>query len=217
MRVPVLLALLALTTSAAAKDKDRAPPPDAGMGASGLLSFAREARETQSCAAAAPTYRVVAAMGEGQEAAQHELGECLLLMDGASPTETALFRQEALFWLKRAAFAGNARAQRALAVHYGARSNPEGSPAEALKWALVYKKNSDADLYGYKALPDTFVPGLKQDVSPEALAAAESFAASFTPLMLAKFAPPPRDKKGEKPDGPPPDGPSGGSRRPPPN
>lgn len=215
MRVSVLLALITLTASAAAKD--RPPPPDAGLSASRLLSIARDAREQQNCAAAAPTYRVVAAMGEGQEAAQHELGECLLLMDGASPTETALFRQEALFWLKRAAFAGNARAQRALAVHYGARSNPEGSPAEALKWALVYKKNSDADLYGYKALPETFVPGLKQDVSPEALAAAESFAASFTPLMLAKFSAPPRDKKGEKPDGPPPDGPSGGSRRPPPN
>lgn len=201
MRVAVLLALITLTDSAAAKD--RPPPPDAGLSAARLLSVARETREQQSCAAAAPTYRVVAAMGEGQEAAQHELGECLLLMNGANATETALFRQEALLWLKRAAFAGNARAQRALAVHYGARSNPEGSPAEALKWSLVYNRNSDADLYGYKALPETFVPGLKQDVSPETLAAAESFAASFTPLKLAKFAPPPRSKKDQAQDGPP--------------
>lgn len=212
MRIfPAILMLIASQAPAAAKEKDPTPI-DAGMSASRLLGVAREMREAQGCAVAAPTYRVVAAMGEGQDGAQHELGECLLLVDGASPTETALFRQEAMFWLTRAAFAGNARAQRALAVHYGAKSNPDGSPAEALKWALVYGKNSGADLYGYKALPETFVPGLKKDVSPEALAAAESFAASFTPVHLAKFAPPPREKRGVRPKGPPPGAPPDGER-----
>lgn len=215
-RFLIAATMLAWTAcAAAAKEKER-PPLDAGMGAARLLSVARELRETKGCAEAAPTYRVVAGMGEGEEPAQHELGECLLLIDGASPAETALFRQEGVFWLMRAAFAGNARAQRALAIHYGARASAANAPAEALKWALVYQNNPEAAVYGYKAFPETFVPGLKKDVSPETLAGAEDFAASFAPIHLAKFSPPPREKPkgmegppgmhGPPPGGPPPEG-----------
>jgi hypothetical protein len=169
------------------------------MGAARVLAMARAARESKGCMHAAPGYRVVAGMGEGQEAAQHELGECLMLMQGARPEETALFRQEGLFWLTRASYAGNARAQRALAVYYGAKNSAHASTADALKWALVYEKNGEADLYGYKALPETFVPGLKSDASPGEAAAAEAFAAGFVALTLAKFDPPlpERPEKGE--------------------
>ena len=202
------MATLGLACAAEARDKDK-PPPDAGMNAARLLSVARETREAEGCAAAAPTYRVVAGMGEGQEAAQHELGECLILMEGANAAETALFRQEGLFWLTRAAYAGNARAQRALAFHYGSRANASGSPAEALKWALVYQKNREADLYGYKALPETFVPGLTKDAGPDAAAEAEALATGAAPLPLAKFSPPSREKKPDAPrlgpGGPPPE------------
>jgi hypothetical protein len=183
-----------------------------------LLAKARETRTATGCREAAPTYRVVAAIGEGQEAAQHELGECLLLVAGESPTETRLFRMEAEFWLTRAAHAGNARAQRALAVHYGSGANPDAQPAEALKWALVYERNGEADIYGYKSLPATFIPGLKSDLGPGGVAAAEAFAADFAPLTLAKFTPPPREKakdaRKEPPGGPPDGAPDGrGPRR----
>lgn len=214
----VRIAALAVILAAAAAPslaKDREPPPvDVAAGPERLLERARAVRTSEGCLEAAPTYRVVAAMGEGQEAAQHELGECLLLIAGATPAETALFRQEAAFWLVRAAHAGNARAQRALAVHLGSNANADAAPAEALKWALVYEKNGEAALYGYKSLPPTFVPGLKSDVGPAAVAAAEAFAAAFAPLTLAKFAPPPPDKDAPKAESPPEDGPPERGRRP---
>lgn len=216
IRHAVLAALFAaLSVPASAKDK---PPeaPNIAAGPERLLAKAREVREETGCIEAAPTYRVVAAMGEGQEAAQHELGECLLLIDGASPEETALFRQEGVFWLTRAAYAGNARAQRALAVHFGARASKDNSPTDALKWALVYEKNGDATLYGYQSLPPTFVPGLKKDAGETGIATAEAFAGAFKPVALAKFTPPPPEKFKGPPrgEGPPPGGPGG--RRPPP-
>ena len=216
----VLLACLTLLAACASSPK--APPgggpPTAGGVARGeaILAEARKARTDKGCAAAAPAYRVAAGMGAGFEAAQHELGECLIAMTGASPAETALFHDEGLFWLRRAAFAGNARAERALALFYGAANNSLASPAEALKWALVYQKNGDAELFGYQGLPPTFTPGLARAVSPEALAAAEKFAASFAPITLAPYKaahakPEPAAKDRPPGDGPPP---GGGGRRP---
>jgi hypothetical protein len=203
----------------AASAKDKAPPLAFGEEAAPkLLAEARKAREAAGCLDAAPLYRVVAAMGEGAEAAQHELGECLLLVAGSQPQETALFRMEGEFWLTRAAFAGNARAQRALSVHYGSAANPDASPAEALKWALVYGENGESDVYGYKSLPPTFAPGLKAGLSPEEVAAAEAFAAAFTPITLAPFRAPKLDApaagdgpRGRRP-GQPPDGERPGGR-----
>lgn len=182
--------------------------------ASRIIAFARALREEKGCAAAVPTYRVVAAMGAGLEAAQHELGECLIAIEGASPAETALYKQEALFWLTRAAYAGNARAQRALAVYYGAGDNPDRSEKEALRWALVYQANGEADLYGYKALPPTFAPGLRSALSAAEVADAEAFAKTFSAIRMAAYKSPPRVKarsSGEAAEA----GPPGGGRRPP--
>lgn len=179
-----------------------------------LLKAARETRDKEGCVAAAPSLRVAAAMGEGKEAAQHELGECLIAMTGASETETRLLHEEGRFWLTRAAYAGNARAQRFLAVEAGGHGTSDSERADALKWALVYGRNAEADLYGYKALPATFVPGLRGALSADAVAEAEAFAKSFTPIPLAAFVPPKisggADRDGQRgpggPGGPPPDG-----------
>lgn len=177
--------------SAAAPQQD-----DAGR----LIAFARNLREEKGCAAAAPAFRVIAGMGEGQEAAQHELGECLLEMKGANEVETALFRQEGEFWLTRAAFAGNARAQRKLAMAMASPANPLHNPKGALMWSLIYSKNPTADLYGYGPLPGTLVPGLKSSLNETDIAEAEKFAADFVPIMLAKFEGPKRDAaKGGQP------------------
>lgn len=187
-------------TVANAGSEEAETPTERGAGR--LIAAARKLREEQGCAASAPTYRVVAAMGEGQEAAQHELGECLLSMTGASETETALFREEGVLWLKRAAFAGNARAQRKLAVDMAAPANPLHDVKGALQWALVYAKNPTSALYGYGPLPATMAPGLKSALSADDVAAAEKFASEFAPLAMAKYEAPKVDK--EKRPTPPP-------------
>lgn len=184
-----------------------APPPEApGVhqdDAGRLTAFARKVRAEKGCLAAAPAFRVAAAMGDGNEAAQHELGECLLDMQGANPTETALFRKEAHFWLTRAAYAGNARAQRRLVLDMAAPANALHDPKGALQWALVYEKNPTADLYGFKELPKTLIPGLKASLSATQIAEAEAFASGFTTLPLARFEAPTAEKP-KRPQGPPP-------------
>lgn len=178
----------------AAIENERGAVPnenDAGR----VIMFAREKREEEGCAAAAPAFRVIAGMGEGQEAAQHELAECLLTMKGASDSETALFRREGEFWLMRAAYAGNARAQRKLAMEMASPASALHDPKSALEWALIYGKNTTSDLYGYGPLPPTLIPGLKSSLSAADLAEAESFAKNFAPIILSKFEAP---KRGEK-------------------
>jgi hypothetical protein len=178
-----------------------------------LAMFARELRDKEGCAKAAPAFRVVAGMGEGQEAAQHELGECLLEIKGANDVETALFRQEGEFWLTRAAFAGYARAQRSLAMDMASPANPLHNPKGSLMWSLIYSKNPTSDLYGYAKLPATLVPGLQASLTETDLKEAEDFAKSFTPITLTKFEGPKRDDKkrtdGKREFGPP----QGGRRR----
>ncbi|MDZ7629219.1 MAG: hypothetical protein U5J99_12540 [Parvularculaceae bacterium] len=168
-----------------------------------LTAFARKVRAEKGCAAAAPAFRVIAGMGEGNEAAQHELGECLLDIEGANATETALFRQEGVFWLTRAAYAGNARAQRRLVTEMAAPSSALHDPKAALQWALVYAKNPTSDLYGYKTLPPTLVPGLEKEIGPEKSAQARALAQAFAPVTLAKFEGPKRErqKSGERSPG----------------
>jgi len=198
--LPLLAVLLAAGCAAPGGAGPRGGPArtaDIDQGAL-VLAGARKTRDEKGCAAAAPALRVAAAMGEGKEAAQHELGECLMTMAGATETETRLFREEGRFWLTRAAYAGNARAQRFLAVEGGRASAPHATQADALGWALVYQKNSEADLFGYKALPATFVPGLIAALPPAEVARAERFAADFRPLPLTAFEPP----KIDRPDGP---------------
>jgi hypothetical protein len=177
---------------------DGAPPANAAPhqdDAGRLVMFARELREKKGCAEASPAFRVIAGMGEGQEAAQHELAECLLSLKGANEFETALFRQEGEFWLTRAAFAGNARAQRRLAMDMASPTSPLHDPKGSLKWSLVYQKNPTADLYGYGPLPASLVPGLKSALSAGDIAEAEAFVATFAPLAMAKFEGPKRDGK----------------------
>lgn len=200
--------LAAILGGAALAKKDEPPEPPRAPSeaeASRILAYAREIKETKGCAEAAPAYRVIAAMGEGLEAGQHELAECLLTMTGTTDADTALFHEEAFFWLKRAAFAGNARAQRSLSFLYGAGNSTHPSAEDALKWALVYQANGDSDLYGFKELPATYIPGLKNTLSAEEVATAETFASSFAAIHLTPYKGPPRPKlkKGDRPEGAP--------------
>lgn len=198
--VRIAIAAAVLATPAAAFDT----PPAADAASPGrLLAVARAQRDEKGCTAALPAFRVVAAMGEGQEAAQHELAACLLQSPGANAADEALLRQEGRFWMLRAASAGNARAQRALAMDHAAPTSPDHDPKAALQWALIYERNPQASLYGEDRLPPTLVGGLKESLSAADAEDAERAAAAFTPFVMAKFQPPPRPrlKRGDRPEG----------------
>ncbi|MEM6415786.1 MAG: hypothetical protein AAF720_14140 [Pseudomonadota bacterium] len=180
----------------AGKDSDQPPARIAAGGR--VLAQARETLKKRGCDAAIPAYRVAAAMGEGFEAAQHELGDCLLSMQSDLATEKTLFREEGLFWLKRAAYAGNARAQRKLAVMLASPADAAHDPVASLGWALTYENNPDADLYGFGPLPRTLVSGLKNDLTADERASAERFSKEFEPLKLSPFEPKRSDEQKRK-------------------
>lgn len=170
--------------------------PGAGINQSRiLLSRARELQAEQGCAKAVPTYRVAASFGEGYEPAQYELGACLLEIDGVRDNETALFREEGLLWIKRAAWAGNARAQHRLAhLLSGAGYDPAGDIAvntqQAMGWALVYNQNPTRELYALRDVAAPVMAHLQASLSEEERAAAAAFAAEFDEIKLASFTPP---------------------------
>ncbi len=171
-----------------------------------LLKYARNVQAEKGCKTAVPAYRVIAGFGEGYEVAQYELGACLL--ETASPSEqAALLTQEGLFWLRRAAWAGNARAQWRLAmVLSGAPSSPHtvnvgAAPTEAMGWALVYKDNATRDLYGLAPVYPKVIDHLNASLSQGAKAEAETFADDFTEVKMAIFTPPARDKNAKKAEG----------------
>ncbi len=179
--------------------------PGAGIDqAERLLATGRQIRAEKGCAAAAPTYRVIASFGEGYEVAQYELGACLLEIEGESARETALFREEGLFWLRRAAYADNARAQWRLAntlsgAPAAVSHGPAPEPGKALGWALVYKENAAHELYGLAPVNPNVLAHLHASLPDDAIARAEAFAAKFKPISMAVFSPPPRENANSGP------------------
>ena len=194
----MMSALIALTLSACASSS---PPPREALDEQGRksgpqpvnplqggrhLTFARKIETDKGCEDATPAYRAIAALGEGFEVAQAELGECLLTMTGASEVETALFQQEGIFWLERASFAGEARAQRMLSEALGSRPEREHK-LRALSWSLVYSNNADTGLYGYKPLHPSFISELKSGLTAEEIKQAEEFSADFSIIRMSQY------------------------------
>ncbi len=210
----IALSLAIITTACASPGKQQAPGERAGSVNQPqlLLAHARDVQAKRGCKAAIPAYRVIASFGEGYDFAQFELGACLLSVEGANEVEALLFSREAEFWLTRAAWAGNARAQLKLATALSGApaAGTEAlipAPADALKWALVYEQNSDRSLYSMKPAPTLMMDHLKAALKSETLIAAQAFADSFTPVKMAAFTPPRRQNGGagfqrrQQPDG----------------
>ncbi len=167
-----------------------------------LLAHARNIQAEKGCEKAIPTYRVTASFGEGYEVAQYELGACLLEIAPTSE-QAALLTQEGLFWLRRAAWAGNARAQWRLAmVLSGAPSpyteNVDAAPSEAMGWALIYKDNATRELYGLAPVYPKIINHLQATLPPSAKTEATTFANDFAEVKMAIFAPPARNPRAEK-------------------
>ncbi len=161
---------------------------------SALLSHARDLQARQGCARAAPAYRIVSSFGDGYEIAQYELGACLLEMVGDSDEETALFRNESLFWLNRAAWAGNPRAQLKLAeILSGAPGQKisfiDSDPVRAEAWSIIYDKNGARETYGLRPLGSLVSAHLQSALAPEMTEAARMQAAQFHKISMTEFAP----------------------------
>ncbi len=175
-------------------DRRKTRPP--GIHNAGLvLEKARTLRNKEGCLIAAPSFRAAAALGAGFEIAQSELGACLLKMQGKSEQETTLFQQEGLMWLERAAHAGDASAQRLLAMSYATSSNAYANPEKALSWALVFAKNGRADLFAMQPLPKTLIAGLKSDLPASAQAIAEEFSDNFKVIKMDRYIAPIQEKQ----------------------
>ena len=204
-------ALLLLTVSAACSSRSGpnqfAATPVGVDQPSLLLSKARDQQAKEGCAKAAPAYRIVSGYGEGYEIAQYELGACLLEMTGASDMETILFREESLFWLNRAAYAGNPRAQLKLAeVLSGAPAyavtHVSPNPQRAMMWSVVYEANGARETYGLKPVGSLVVTHLSSALSVDAAEAAKAEAAKFRKIAMDEFTPPARGQAGERGQGP---------------
>ena|GEM_PF-1474810 len=181
--------------------------PAAGLDQSErLLSHARAIQAEKGCAEAVPTYRVIASFGEGYEVAQYELGACLIETAAAATVEATLFTEEGLLWLRRAAWAGNARAQWRLAtILSGAPSAPAdgvgAAPIEAMGWALVYENNATRALYGLAPVNPNIIAHLDESMPEGAKHDAAKFADDFAEVKMAVFTPPARPQNARRAGG----------------
>lgn len=197
MRRSILGCLLAGTLAACAGGPSRGPglvsgPIDVSAQSERLLVHAREERSEAGCAKAIPTYRVVASFGKGYDVAQYELGACLLDVE-ADGGDAALLRDEGVLWLRRAAYAGNARAQLALA-----EALATNEPVEAQGWALVYAENAAHELYGLPNLSPAARRHLDASLSEAERQTAAAFARDFTEIDMAVFTPPPSERAAQR-------------------
>jgi len=126
------------------------------------------------------------ACGRGFEIAQAELGECLLTMTSDSKAEVTLFQQEGVFWLERAAFAGDARAQRLLSTALAEKSS-QAERVRAPSWTPLLETNANAELYSYKPLHLSFVSDIKSYLTAEKILQAETFATNFSIIRIARY------------------------------
>ena len=197
------ITLSALALSACASGPSRGRGGGGGGGAKidvssqaeTILSDARKKKAESSCAAAIPSYRVVSSFGKGYEVAQSELGACLLEVATVSnPANASLLREEALLWLRRSAYAGNASAQLALADALSGASPIANSITpdlvEGYGWALIYKDNAAHKLYGLPELHPAVANHFNAQLDDTTRSAAQSFAANYKRVEMDVFVPP---------------------------
>ncbi len=210
------LALFAASLAACASGPQRGgggpgggAPIDVASQSERILADARKKKSDKDCAAAIPSYRVVASLGKGHDTAQFELGACLLEASADTAdtiVATALFRDEGLFWLRRAAYAGNARAQLALAGALSgadghAAAGPQSDIVEGYGWSLIYADNAAHKLYGLPDLHPIAADHFRAQMSDAMISEANAFAAAYQKIEMAVFTPPTRERGAGRPQG----------------
>lgn len=207
------LAFFAISLAACASGPQRGgggAQIDVASQAERILGDARKKKSDDDCTAAIPSYRVVASLGKGHDTAQYELGACLLEAKSDTTTATALLRDEGLFWLRRAAYAGNARAQLALADALSGANGHESAGlrpniVEGFGWSLVYADNAAHKLYGLPDLPPAAADHFRTQMTDAMISEANAFAAAFQKIEMAVFTPPSPPRGAARPQGPGPD------------
>ncbi|WP_411816665.1 hypothetical protein [Hyphococcus sp. DH-69] len=212
----MIIALTALVTACASPqkgDRPRGGGPVSVNQPSTLLAKARDIQAKQGCARALPAYRVVSAYGAGYDVAQYELGACLFEVSGKSAQETELLRSEGLFWLRRAAWAGNPRAQFKLAeVLSGLKVFSDQAvprdPVEAMMWVGVYEANGVRSVYSMPDISAAVVDHIRGNLTPAQMEEARVRAAEYRKIEMATFVPPQGARsqqsgrgQGERPEG----------------
>lgn len=178
-------------------DRDFSGYGDASAGPRSILAAARTVQAEKGCPRAVPLYRAAAGYGRGYEVAQFELATCLFRLAGRNAADTRLLRDEGFFWLKRASWAGNARAQRELVRLFAPGDRPRehdaGIPADpyrALVWALIYNRNPQRDLYALPAIGQSVMDAVNSPLSGKQKEDALEFADAFRVLELPSYIPP---------------------------
>lgn len=216
-KATALVALAFSVAACASGGKKHAAGPAPGLQQPGkLLSLARDTQAKKGCTKAIPAYRVISSFGDGYDVAQYELGACLLEATSDNPAEVELFQEEAVFWLRRSAWAGNARAQLKLAHELSGAGdvslNTHANPEEAMGWSIVYNENAKRDLYDLPDVTESVANHLNATLDGAATARAVAFADDFQAITMASFTPP-RQQEGSARRQSRPQGQPGGQQR----
>lgn len=150
-----------------------------------------EIKAAGDCNAALPALQTLAQQGHGYDGAQQALGECLI-QTAAADSQTA--QLEGLIWLRRAAEAGRAEAQGALALFYLNGPLALQDEQEALFWYALYKDSLRRGRVGLVPLEPQQEQILATTFDAAALAQVADAVASWQPIIWT----PPQDMRLEQ-------------------
>jgi hypothetical protein len=148
-----------------------------GTDVNALYADAMSLKGKGDCAHAVPKLRQVAGLGPGYENAQTALGDCLLR--GAKDPDLSADNYEGLMWLRRAADAGWAEAQGALAEFQALGPAAARNTDEAAYWLALYLGNPGKARVGFTPLAEDRLAAIKAAIPAAAQAAGETRAQSW--------------------------------------
>jgi TPR repeat protein len=148
--------------------------------------IAEDQRMKGHCDIAIPTFRRLAALGEGYEGAEYNLGLCLLdIAKVEHDAQQTADQQEGIKHLVGAANAGFGKAQiRVIALYLDGKDVPV-DPVEAQKWALIYHDNGTRLALGLPDIPPELRTRLDTALIGTMRADARKRADAWAPVTVA--------------------------------
>jgi TPR repeat protein len=148
--------------------------------------IAEDQRLRGHCDIAIPTFRRLAALGEGYEDAEYNLGLCLLEVAKIEhDAQQTADRQEGIKHIIAAADAGFGKAQvRVIALYLDGQDVPADT-VEAQKWALIYHDNGTRLALGLPDIPPELRTRLDAALTGPMRADARKRADDWVPVTVA--------------------------------